>query len=62
MEIPWQVKPSTIHLLIATSWIDVIGHHCSNKETMDNIISNILVFKWVCKAVMALRVDLLLRW
>ena len=41
----------------------LIGHHCGDEETMDIIIlpeiqSNM---KWLCKAVMTLGVDLLLK-
>ena len=44
----------------------LIGHHCGDEETMNIIIlpeirSNIINFKWLCKAVMTLRMDLLLK-
>ena len=45
----------------------LIGHHCGDKETMDNnntarstVATYLFLSAWVCKAVMALRrVDLL---
>ena len=43
----------------------LIGHHCGDEETMNIIIlpeiqNNVINFKWLCKAVMTLGVDLLL--
>ena len=57
--------PLTNCQIVYTCMWSLSGHHCCDRETVDNILilpevqSNNIVFKWLCKVVMALRVDLL---